>query len=113
MVKIVRIYVFFNLLTAGKPVPRRLHPPADCTRFYSSPENRGYLADPRLIAEERTKLAQKYGYEVKLDLDNTLSEIKDPKQVFFGLEPGWIVDLKDRIIYKPSKDSDLHKYYVS
>ena len=97
----------------GKPIPRRLHPPADCIGFYSSPENRGYLADPRLVAEERLKLSQKYGYELKAIADEYLKEAKDPKQTFFGLEPGWIVDLKDKVIIKPTKNSELHKFYSS
>jgi len=97
----------------GKPIPRRLHPPADCIGFYSSPENRGYLADPRLVAEERLKLSQKYGYELKAIADEYLKEAKDPKQTFFGLEPGWIVDLKDKVIIKPTKNSELYKFYSS
>ena len=89
-----------------------MHPPADCIRFYSGAENRGYLADPRLIAEERIKLAQKYGYEVSEISEEYLKETKDPKQTFYGLEPGWIIDLKDKVIIKPSKDSDLYKFYT-
>jgi len=49
---------------AGRPVPRRLTPPADCAVRYADPAARGYLADPRLVAEERLRLAQKYGYEL-------------------------------------------------
>ena len=90
-----------------------MHPPADCIGFYSSPENRGYLADPRLVAEERLKLSQKYGYELKAIADEYLKEVKDPKQTFFGLEPGWIVDLKDKVIIKPTKNSELYKFYSS
>jgi len=96
----------------GKPIPRRLHPPADCIRFYSGAENRGYLADPRLVAEERMKLAQKYGYEINEISEEYLKETKDPKQTFYGLEPGWIVDLKDKVIFKPTKDSELYKFYT-
>lgn len=96
----------------GKPIPRRLHPPADCIRFYSGAENRGYLADPRLVAEDRMKLAQKYGYEVSEISEDYLKETKDPKQTFYGLEPGWIIDLKDKVIFKPTKDSELYKFYT-
>ena len=100
------------IITEGKPIPRRLHPPADCIRFYSGAENRGYLADPRLVAEERMKLAQKYGYELNEISEEYLRETKDPKQTFYGLEPGWIVDLKDKVIFKPTKDSELYKFYT-
>ena len=106
-------YIALSFNTAGKPIPRRLHPPADCIAFYSGAENRGYLADPRQVAQERSKLAQKYGYEVHNIEEPYLREIKDPKQVFYGLESGWIVDLKDKIIYKPEKNSDIHKFYTN
>lgn len=47
------------------------------------------------------------------NIEDYLKEIKDPKQVFFGLEPGWIIDLKDKVIIKPTKDSDIYKFYTS
>ena len=61
-------------------------------------------------------LLQKFGYTLpdisqspKKDL---LLERKDPRQVFFGLEPGWLVNLVDKVILKPS-DPDLIKFYSS
>lgn len=30
-----------------------------------------------------------------------LTATKDPRQVFFGLEPGWVVNLVDQTIIKP------------
>jgi len=58
-------------------------------------------------------LAQKYGYELKeIDPDDPLmSETKDPRQVFYGLEPGWVINLKDKVIYKP-QDPELKKFYT-
>lgn len=35
---------------------------------------------------------------------------KDPRQVFFGLEPGWLVNLKDREILKPI-DREWQEFY--
>lgn len=29
------------------------------------------------------------------------SEVKDPRQIFFGLQPGWVVNLPDETIIKP------------
>lgn len=50
-------------------------------------------------------LAQKYGYTLpKIEDDpsyDLLTEVKDPRQVFFGLEPGWVVNLVDKTIIKP------------
>ena len=68
------------------------------------------MADPRKVAEERLVLAQKYGYEVKEVTEEMLKMTKDPRQVFYGLEPGWVVNLKDKVIYKPV-DRELDQYY--
>ncbi|XP_002737570.1 large ribosomal subunit protein uL15m-like [Saccoglossus kowalevskii] len=100
----------------GKPIPRRLLPPEDAVPYYTAAENRGYLADPEKISEERYKLAQKYGYVLpdisKNPLYEMLMERKDPRQIFFGLEPGWIVNLKDKVILK-TVDEDVLQYYRS
>lgn len=37
----------------GVPIPKRLLPPQDAIGYYSDPKNRGYLADPEAISEER------------------------------------------------------------
>jgi len=97
---------------SGSPIPRRLAPPADLMEFYTSASNRGYLADPREVAAERLALAQKYGYELndeEQDLEY-LTERKEPRQIFYGLQPGWIVNLADREIYKP-QDGWLEERY--
>ncbi|QQP36223.1 39S ribosomal protein L15_ mitochondrial, partial [Caligus rogercresseyi] len=87
---------------SGQPIPRRLVPPADSIADYKDPKKRGYLADPQEVAKERLILAQKYGYTLPQGLDEEyLREFKDPRQVFYGLRPGWVVNLKDKLIYKP------------
>ncbi|XP_050307204.1 39S ribosomal protein L15, mitochondrial [Anthonomus grandis grandis] len=100
----------------GIPIPRRMIPPPDAIEYYSSAKNRGYLADPEEVSKERLVLAQKYGYELpKIEEDpeyEMLSERKDPRQIFFGLHPGWVVNLKDKVILKP-KDEELLQYYAS
>ena len=42
-----------KFLKKGLPIPRRELPPEDAFEYYSDPKNRGYLADPKDIAEER------------------------------------------------------------
>lgn len=100
----------------GQAIPRRMIPPPDAIEYYSSAESRGYLADPEKISLERLKLAQKYGYQLpNIEADefySTLCERKDPRQIFYGLEPGWVVNLKDECILKP-KDEELLRYYTS
>ncbi|XP_015601892.1 39S ribosomal protein L15, mitochondrial [Cephus cinctus] len=100
----------------GEPIPKRLLPPADCLEYYSSAATRGYLADPEKISYERLVLAQKYGYQLPKIEDDPDYEIltmrKDPRQIFYGLEPGWVVSLKDKAILKP-KDEYLKEYYAS
>lgn len=88
----------------GTPLPRRMIPPQDAIEYYTDPKNRGYLADPAKISEERLILAQKYGYELpKIEDDpdyELLMETKDPRQIFYGLEPGIIVNLIDKTFIK-------------
>lgn len=100
----------------GTPIPRRMIPPQDAIDYYTNPKNRGYLADPQKISEHRLVLAQKYGYKLpEIEKDQNyemLSEKKDPRQIFFGLHPGWVVNLKDKTILKP-KDKELLEFYSS
>jgi len=84
--------------------------------YYTDPKFRGYLADPDKIADERLVLAQKYGYELP-DLSKDpdfqmLSMRKDPRQVFYGLEPGWVVNLKDKVVLKAC-EKWLAEFYAS
>ncbi|XP_068621128.1 large ribosomal subunit protein uL15m [Battus philenor] len=100
----------------GQAIPRRMIPPPDIIEYYTNPETRGYLADPEKISLERLKLAQKYGYKLPM-LENDLhyymlNDRKDPRQIFFGLEPGWVVNLKDKCILKP-QDKELLRFYSS
>jgi large subunit ribosomal protein L15 len=91
-------------------------PPQDAVEYYMNPANRGYLADPEKISWERLVLAQKYGYQLPV-LENDpdyamLVQRKDPRQIFLGLEPGWVVNLRDRCILKPT-DDQLKEFYRS
>lgn len=105
-----------EFLRRGEPIPRRLLPPADCLEYYSNPATRGYLADPEKISHERLVLSQKYGYVLpKIEDDpqyDMLMERKDPRQLFYGLEPGWIINIVDKVILKP-KAEYLKKFYAS
>ncbi|XP_077991267.1 large ribosomal subunit protein uL15m-like [Glandiceps talaboti] len=100
----------------GKPIPKRALPPEDLVPYYTDAKNRGYLADPEEIRKERYKLAQKYGYILpdisKDEACEMLAMRKDPRQVFFGLQPGWIVNLKDKVVLKP-QDEQLKEFYQS
>lgn len=100
----------------GIPIPRRMIPPPDAIEYYSNPSKRGYLADPEKISQERLVLAQKYGYTLpKIEDDpdyQMLIQRKDPRQVFWGLSPGWVVNLRDKVILKPTEE-ELVKHYAS
>lgn len=103
-----------TFLHRGLPIPRCKLPPEDAIEFYSDPRCRGYLADPALVAQHRQELAQKYGYtlpDITQDpLYPMLSRRKDPRQIWFGLEPGWLVNLTDKQVLRPT-DPDLTEYY--
>jgi len=98
----------------GEPIPKRLLPSPDCIGFYTGAASRGYLADPDKIAAERFKLAQKYGYvlpDITKDPQfKMLTLQKDPRQVFYGLNPGWLINLRDKQVLKPS-DELIKKFY--
>lgn len=88
----------------GVPLPRRMLPPQDAIEYYTSAANRGYLADPAAIAADRLRLAQKYGYELPAIEAEMLKTEKDPRQIFYGLQPGWVVSVKDRAVIKPAAE---------
>jgi len=108
-----------KFFSKGLPIPRCALPPQDAVAYYINPKNRGYLADPLDVAKARLETAQKFGYRLPdLNAENdaefrdVLLARKDPRQIFFGLWPGWVVNLKDKAIVKP-RDQELNEYYAS
>ncbi|XP_028822475.1 large ribosomal subunit protein uL15m [Denticeps clupeoides] len=100
----------------GQPIPKRMLPGENLLPYYTDPRNRGYLADPELVQQARLALAQKYCY-VLPDADtgalcSMLAARKGPRQIFFGLSPGWIVNMTEKKILKPT-DEKLLQYYGS
>lgn len=91
-------------------------PPEALVPYYTDARNRGYLADPARFPEARLELAKKYGYILpditKDELFKMLTSRKDPRQIFFGLAPGWVVNMADKKILKPT-DEKLLEYYSS
>jgi len=96
----------------GIPIPRRQLPPQDAIGYYSDPAARGYLADPGQVTAERLALAQKYGYELPEIQEGVLTMRKDPRQIFYGLEPGWLVNLESKEVWR-TLDETLSQYYRS
>lgn len=94
----------------GEPIPKRMLPPPNAIDYYTDPRNRGYLADPEAIEEERQRLAQKYGYEIPQVDNECLSKRKERDQIFYGLKAGYVVNLRDQEILEPL-DEDLREYY--
>jgi len=108
---VMAAYKPIEFFKRGEPIPKRMLPPEDAIEYYSDPKNRGYLADPEEVEKERRLLAQKYGYELPDMSNEVIMNIrKDPLQVFFGLEPGWVVNLRDKQILRPT-DPQLIEYY--
>merc|ERR1711936_639592 len=99
-----------KFLASGAPIPRRLTPPGNLLEFYSGAKNRGYLADPAEVAHQRLALAQKYGYSLTEEQLEDNYPGKDPRQIFYGLEPGWVVNVPEKCIYKPT-DHSLETVY--
>lgn len=108
-----------KFFSKGLPIPRCALPPQDAVAYYINPKNRGYLADPKEVAKARLDTAQKYGYrlpDLRTENDAEVCDVllarKDPRQIFYGLWPGWVVNLKDKVIIKP-KDQELVEFYAS
>ena len=99
---------------SSKPIPRCKLPPENAALYYSNPRKRGYLADEDKIREAKAELAQKYGYVLpditKDPLMTMLLMRKTPRQIWYGLEPGWIVNLRDKCILKPTSEQ-LQAFY--
>lgn len=100
----------------GQPIPKRMLPGEDLVPYYTDSKNRGYLSDPAKIQQARLELARKYGYVLpdvtKDELFHMLTTRKDPRQIFFGLAPGWVVNMAEKKILKPT-DEKLLSYYSS
>lgn len=103
-----------KFFASGKPIPKNGTPPLNAIEYYTSAVNRGYLANPDQIRIERLKLAQKYGYVLpdltKHPLKDMLAKRKDPRQIWYGLEPGWLVNMADQVVLKPT-NKELIDYY--
>ncbi|XP_077480030.1 large ribosomal subunit protein uL15m [Stigmatopora argus] len=100
----------------GQPIPRRTLPGENLLPYYIDPDNRGYLAPADKVALARLALAQKYGYVLpdlsKDQIYAMLAMRKDARQIFFGLAPGWVVNMAEKKILKPTDDK-LLQYYGS
>uniref|UniRef100_A0AC35TZR4 39S ribosomal protein L15, mitochondrial n=1 Tax=Rhabditophanes sp. KR3021 TaxID=114890 RepID=A0AC35TZR4_9BILA len=94
---------------SGKPIPPRKAPPQSLMEYYTNPKNRGYLADPKAVQEDREELAAKYGYVLQESVGQ-VKETKKPNQIFVGIDSGSIVSLADKKIFAP-KDETLKAYY--
>ena len=98
----------------GRPIRKRLLPPVELVKYYTDPKKRGYLSDPNLVNEERQLFALQYGYELpdisKSKNYDMLIQKKDPRQIFFGLSPGSLVNLYDKEVIKPDEEY-IKEYY--
>nr|XP_055073095.1 39S ribosomal protein L15, mitochondrial [Misgurnus anguillicaudatus] len=101
---------------SGQPIPKRLLPGEELLPYYTDANNRGYLVDRDQIQAARLALAKKYGYslpDITTDkLFEMLAQRKDPRQIFFGLSAGWVVNMGEKKIFKPT-DEKVLQYYSS
>ena len=86
-------------------------PPQALVPYYTDARNRGYLADPAGFPEASLELAKRYTCILpditKDELFKMLGAQKDPWQIFFGLAPGWAVNMADKKILKPTHEKLL------
>ncbi|XP_075242408.1 large ribosomal subunit protein uL15m-like [Convolutriloba macropyga] len=79
------------------PIPPRLLPPIELIEYYTDPSHRGYLCSEEEINNAKKVLADKIGYESGPD-SNFACTKKGPRQIFFFLDPGMVINLKDKIV---------------
>ncbi|CAH1775205.1 unnamed protein product, partial [Owenia fusiformis] len=104
-----------NYFKMGTPIPRCRYPPNDALEYYTCASYRGYLADPEEVETHRQWLANYTGYKLpsKDTYETELMQMKKHnRQIFYGLEPGWVVNLADKCILKP-KSEELRTFYQS
>jgi len=97
-----------SVFMKGKPIKKRHLPPLDLFEYYTDPKKRGYLSDPEETQKQRHQFAATYGYTLP-DISQSenyemLLERKDPRQIYFGLQPGSLVNLFDRCVIKPNEE---------
>ncbi|CAD5210949.1 unnamed protein product [Bursaphelenchus xylophilus] len=86
---------------SGTPIPRRKQPPHSLMNFYRNPKTRGYLADENEIRAASEELANIVGYKYEpRHIDSP--HRKSPSQIFAGLEPGSLVSLVDKKVFRPT-----------
>ncbi|CBY33637.1 unnamed protein product [Oikopleura dioica] len=91
----------------GKPVLKRQLPPPYLLKYYVAPETRGYLADKDLVNFDRQRLAKELGYEnVNISTCDIMSMEKSPRQIWYGIEPGSLVNLAEKKVYKPFEPAE-------
>ena len=86
-------------------------PPQALVPYYTDAIDPDHLADPAGFPEARLELAKKYACILpditKDELFKMLRAQKDPWQIFFGLAPGWVVNMADKKILKPTHEKLL------
>jgi len=84
----------------GLPIAKRQLPPMDedLFQYYNDPAKRGYLCDQASIEAARRESSSAYG--INLPDEAMTVPKKHPRQIFFGLEPGMIVNLPDKEVYR-------------
>ena len=112
------MFTFPNIcrfFSTARPLPVCKTPTGDVLEYYSSGKGRGYLADSADVDEQREELAQKYGY-ILPELSDRVKQLslqkKNKLQIFHGLEPGWIINLTDKEIIKPTSP-ELKEFYAT
>jgi len=107
----------------GRPIDKRMLPTVSDQKsdklytYYSDPSKRGYLSDPEEIEAARKKLYEDHGKVYDKDefhkhfekIDSETMK-KHPRQIFYGLDAGMLVNIKDKVIYEPVTE-EVDEFY--
>ena len=111
-----------NYFLKGRPIDKRMLPTVSDQKsdklytYYSDPVKRGYLADPEQVEIARKQLYEDHGkvydkdeFHKNFKMDPK-SIKKHPRQIFYGLEAGMLVNIKDKVIYEPVTE-EVEEFY--
>jgi hypothetical protein len=73
----------------------------------------GYLADETSSENEAVELGKIVGYERQAKIVYDPKEQKNPDQIFLGIEPGSLISLADKKVFRPTNPIHQDFYKTS
>ena len=99
-----------DFFSSGSPIPPRLAPPKSLINYYTNPEVRGYLCNEKELLDARVRLGKKFGFD-GTSRPSFGNVAKNPRQIFFGLNPGMVVNMPNKTVLKFDLNEEYHTIF--